>query len=131
MYVFDSWALLAFFQQENEGEAVFEIIKNAWDSNDEMAISAINVGEIWYCVARNESDNRADEICRNIDLMRIEIVDASRTSVFDAARIKKLGGLSYADSFAAALAFQRNATLVTGDFEFKKLEPNLHIRWLR
>lgn len=131
MYVFDSWALLAIFQHENEGERVFEIIKNAWDSNDEMAISAINVGEIWYSVGRNESDNKADEICRNIDLMRIEIVDASRASVFDAARIKKLGGLSHADSFAAALAFQRNATLVTGDFEFKKLEPNLHIRWLR
>ncbi|MBP9665121.1 MAG: PIN domain-containing protein [Pyrinomonadaceae bacterium] len=47
-----------------------------------------------------------------------------------AAGYKAGGGISYADCFAAALAKQTNATLITGDREFKKLESEITIEWL-
>lgn len=40
-------------------------------------------------------------------------------------------GESLADAFAAALAKGMNAELVTGDPEFKPLEKELRIHWLR
>jgi len=38
--------------------------------------------------------------------------------------------VSYADCFAAALAKDRKAELVTGDREFKQVEGEGSIRWL-
>jgi ribonuclease VapC len=40
------------------------------------------------------------------------------------------GRIAYADCFAAALALQQNATLVTGDPEFKHLENQITIHWV-
>ena len=39
--------------------------------------------------------------------------------------------MSLADAFAAAPAKERKAELVTGDPEFKPLEMNTRIRWLK
>ena len=39
--------------------------------------------------------------------------------------------MSYADCFAAALAKIRNAELVTGDEEFKQVEKEIGVMWLR
>ena len=39
--------------------------------------------------------------------------------------------MSFADAFAAALAKERKAELVTGDLEFKTLEKEIKIAWLK
>jgi uncharacterized protein len=39
--------------------------------------------------------------------------------------------LSYADAFAAALAKIRRAELITGDPEFRAVEGEVKIHWLR
>jgi hypothetical protein len=39
--------------------------------------------------------------------------------------------LAYADCFAAALAKLKNAELLTGDPEFKALEKEIKMNWLR
>jgi predicted nucleic acid-binding protein len=39
--------------------------------------------------------------------------------------------LSLADAFAAALARERKADLITGDTEFKPLEKEIKITWLK
>jgi predicted nucleic acid-binding protein len=51
--------------------------------------------------------------------------------VRQAAIYKATRRLSYADAFAAALAKIRNAELVTGDHEFKVLEDEIKIDWLK
>jgi len=38
--------------------------------------------------------------------------------------------MSYADCFAAALARQRKAELVTGDKEFREVEKEVKILWV-
>ena len=48
-----------------------------------------------------------------------------------AADFKARFKLSLADTFAAALARERKADLVTGDPEFKALEREVKIHWLR
>jgi predicted nucleic acid-binding protein len=39
--------------------------------------------------------------------------------------------MSFADCFAAALAKQHKALLLTGDLEFKQVEAEVTINWLK
>ena len=48
-----------------------------------------------------------------------------------AASFKARHKMSYADCFAAALAKQKNAELITGDSEFKAVEKEIRIQWLQ
>jgi predicted nucleic acid-binding protein len=48
-----------------------------------------------------------------------------------AAEYKARHKLSLADAFAAALAKEKKAELVTGDPEFKPLEKEIKINWLK
>ena len=67
---------------------------------------------------------------RIIDQLPIEIVEADRPMVFSAAHFKARYPISYADAFSAVLAKAKNATLLTGDPEFKVLENEIDIHWL-
>jgi len=48
-----------------------------------------------------------------------------------AAIFKATKKMAYADCFAAALAKLRNVELVTGDPEFKEVEKEIKIGWLK
>ena len=48
-----------------------------------------------------------------------------------AAIYKATCKMSYADCFGAALARMRNAEFVTGDPEFKSIEKEIKINWLK
>ena len=48
-----------------------------------------------------------------------------------AADFKARFKLSLADAFAAVLAKERRADLVTGDLEFKPLEKEIKVQWLK
>ena len=54
-----------------------------------------------------------------------------RELALTAAHIKAKHPLAYADAFAAALAMREEATLVTGDPEFKALDQFLTIEWVK
>ncbi|MCP4579599.1 MAG: type II toxin-antitoxin system VapC family toxin [Deltaproteobacteria bacterium] len=49
--------------------------------------------------------------------------------VLDAAHIKARHAISYADAFAVSLAQELNATVVTADPEFNKVQPLVNILW--
>ena len=94
-------------------------------------MTVVNLGEIWYGIARADSPTAADEKIKSIRDMPIEIVDVDWTLARAAAEFKARGGLSYADCFVAALARLRLGELVTGDPEFKRLASEVQIIWLR
>ena len=60
----------------------------------------------------------------------IEFVDADWPLAHDAGSFKSKYKMSYADCFAAALAKQKRAMLLTGDPEFKQVESQVTIDWL-
>jgi ribonuclease VapC len=62
--------------------------------------------------------------------MPIEVVAVDLALAETAAELKAAHKISLADAFAAALAMQRRAELVTGDPEFKPLEGKIKLRWL-
>jgi predicted nucleic acid-binding protein len=90
----------------------------------------VNLGEVWYSIARTNSPELADQYIQEINGMAIEIVDADWQLTRQAAAFKVDGNISYGDCFAAALAKNRKADLITGDKEFKALESEIKIYWL-
>jgi ribonuclease VapC len=94
-------------------------------------MSVLNLGEIWYAIARRISSEEADISVQEVMNWGIEVVDADWTLSRQAAVFKSKYKISYADAFAAALAKTRDAVLITGDNEFKQIEKEIKINWLR
>jgi predicted nucleic acid-binding protein len=128
--VLDSWALIAYFEDEPAGEKVAEIIADSQDGGIPLLMSVVNVGEVWYTFARRHSIKDADEAIRDLHSLGIRFHEADWDLAKIAAAFKAKGRISYADCFAAALAKHNKATLITGDREFKQLEKEIDIAWL-
>ena len=129
LYVLDAYALIAFFEDEPGADFVRNLLLDAAAGNVELSLSVVNLGEIWYSVARSVSAQQADAVVQEIQGLTIDIVDAGWSLAYQAAQFKARGGLSYADCYAAALAKLRGATLITGDPEFAVLRDVITIAW--
>ncbi|MBI4558264.1 MAG: type II toxin-antitoxin system VapC family toxin [Candidatus Hydrogenedentes bacterium] len=131
--VLDSHALMAFFNDEAGAEVVEKLLLSAESGNPKLLMTVVNWGEIYYSVMRGASQELAEETVQEIAGMPIELVpvDLDLNLVRQAATYKASKKVSYADAFAAALAKLRKAELVTGDREFKALEGEIKIMWLR
>ena len=128
--VFDSWPLIAYLQGEAPTKRVIEILAEAHERGDSLMMSTVNAGEVWYIVAQRNSHDEADNAIELLRNLGIKLIDVDWATTKIAAGYKMRGGISYADCFAAALAKQNKATLVTGDHEFKQLEKEIEIVWL-
>ena len=128
--VLDSYALMAFFEDEPGADQVRNLLLKAEDSELKLLMSVINLGEVWYAIARASNPETADRYVNEIQGMSIEIVDADWPLTRQAALFKAAGKIAYADCFAAALAKAHQAELITGDKEFKALEGEIKVVWL-
>lgn len=128
--VLDSYALLAFFENEKGADKVADILRQARDRDKPLLLTAVNWGEVFYIVLRSSGAEAAAKIEEIIDTLPIEIVTIDRGLAKTAAEFKAAKRMSYADCFAAALAKQRKADLVTGDKEFKEVESEIKVCWL-
>ena len=128
--VLDSYALMAFFEDEPGADYVRGLILKAEESGTNLLMSVVNLGEVWYSIARTNSPETADQYVHEVEGMAIDVVDADWPLTRQAAAFKADGKISYGDCFAAALAKSRKAELVTGDKEFKQLEGNIKIAWI-
>jgi|SRR5215211_5250323 predicted nucleic acid-binding protein len=129
-YVLDTWAVIAYLEDEPSGEQVEDLIATAHEEQIPIYMSVVNVGEIWYTVAREVSEEEANASVKLLRDLRIQFEDADWTLTQEAARFKSLNKMSYADCYAAALAKFKKADLVTGDTEFKPLDGEIKISWL-
>lgn len=128
--ILDSWAVISYLEDEKAGEKVAEIIADAHENNIPLKMSVINLGEVWYVIAREISINEAEKSLNELKELGIEFVDVDWTVTKLAAMFKSKNRISYADCFAAALAKSEKADLITGDKEFKQIENELKIHWL-
>ena len=129
-YVLDSFALLAYLAAE-PGEAQ---VKPSWPRRRLAGPKLISPSSTTAKSSTSPSVNRACPPPRRaiaaIDQLPIILIEADRKQTFAAAHVKAHHAISYADAFAAALAEQLTATLLTGDPEFRKVEGRITIEWL-
>jgi ribonuclease VapC len=99
-----------------------------------LAVSAINVGEVFYRLHRKHGPGMAAEFLDDVRTggIPLRVWPAANRRVWHAARLKARYPISYADAFAAALAQELRLPLVTGDREFCALEEagECRIDWL-
>ena len=130
-YLFDSHALLAFFQNEKGAEAVAGILRKATKTGVDRFICLINLGEILYLTKRRFSDAKKMEVLTRVHQLGIKILSIPDSLVYEAAELKAQYTLSYADCFALACARNQSASIVTGDPDFKKVSHLAKIIWIR
>jgi predicted nucleic acid-binding protein len=129
-FVFDSFALLAYFQAEPAALKVKEILKQAQNEEAVVFLSVINLGEITYTVERKLGRDTSQETLHDILTLPVQIAEATLDRVLAAAHIKASFPVSYADAFAVALAQETAATVVTGDPEFRRVDSLVNVLWL-
>jgi ribonuclease VapC len=93
-------------------------------------MSVVNWGEVYYNTMREEGVAEAEKVILQLDKFPIQVVDVNRDFAYEAAKLKGKYRIAYADCFAAALSLKLNASLVTGDSEFKKLKERISIQWI-
>ncbi len=121
---------MAYLEDEPAGSQVADILAEACESNVSIWISVVNLGEIFYIVKREVNEDEAERSVADILRLGIRVADADWALTRDAARLKAHYRMSYADCFAAALAAQKNATLITGDEEFRQVASLVSIRFV-
>jgi predicted nucleic acid-binding protein len=129
--VLDSYALLAFLRGEHGDEKVTALLERAGERDQSVHMTEANYAEVKYITVRKDGTTRWDEIARELRALPIEFHPIDRNLADLAADIKAHHKLSLADAFAAALAKDRKAELVTGDPEFAPLEKEIKIVWLK
>ena len=130
--VFDSSAVLALFFEEPGADLVEQVLHEAAMADRPVLITAMNWAEVLYLMKRKRGDEGVQTAKRFEATMPLDVAPVDRALAEIAAEYKAEHKMSLADGFAAALAKQKKADLVTGDQEFKAVAGELKkIRWLK
>lgn len=129
--VLDASALLAMFFAEPGMELVRDLFHKAADADKPVLISAVNWAEVLCKVERKQGREGFETARRFERTMPLDVAPLDRELAESAAHLKNEHDLGLADAFAAALAKSKKAELVTADTEFKLLEKEIKIVWLR
>ena len=129
-YLLDSYAVLAWIQDENGAQFVEDLLYRARENKDEVSLNIINLGEIYYRCARAIGVPSAQNLLDSIMLLPVRIIPCPNDLVLEAAEIKAQYPIAYADAFALATAVREKACIITGDPEFKEVEHLVEIHWL-
>ncbi len=117
-YVLDSWALLSYLQKEQPAsKEVKSLFRAAIDGKGKLYISKLNLGEVYYIIARRRNKEYASELLEEVDSLPLNQVKISEEIFWQAMDFKVDYPLALADAFAAATTKSMDAKLVTGDPE--------------
>jgi ribonuclease VapC len=129
--VLDSFALLAYLRDENGAEAVQALLEKASRKDAPLLMTEVNYAEVKYIVLRKDGREAWKEVEATLGSLPIEFVPTTRALVETAGDFKANHRISLADAFAAALAREKKSELVTGDPEFKVMEKEIRIEWVK
>ncbi len=128
--LFDSHALLRFFQKESGHEEVARLLGHTHRTRTKRLLCAINLGEIIYITKRAFGDQKKIEVLAHIERLGFTVLPVPNSLIFRAAEFKAAYSISYADCFALAAAVEHSANIVTGDPEFKKVQDLVNLVWI-
>lgn len=136
-YVFDTEPLIAYLYDEPGAAAVREYLETVIDDDASGAVAHATAVEIVYKIARLETGDPMESVPTDAELaigredlrvlrgfgLSVETPPARTVS-----KIKAPGGISLGDAYSAALALDRDATLVVGsDPEFSDIAEDLTV----
>ena len=132
-FVLDSYALIGYLENETFSDRIEELLYLAKNGKAILYLHAIHLGELYYITLREKGQNTADLAYSRIKAFTLNFIDTiDEELLLIAATFKANYPISFADSFAAALAKINKCTLLSGDPEFELLEKQgiITIEWL-
>ncbi len=130
-YVLDASAVMTFFEDRPGAEKVENLLERAAEKQRFLLMSVVNWGEVYYSVWRTRGEDAANEKLKQIAQLPIEVIDVDMPTTKLAASLKAEHKLPYADCFAAAASQQEKAQLITVDPDFRAVQREIEILWLR
>jgi predicted nucleic acid-binding protein len=129
--VLDSFALIAYFRDEPGAETMEDLLVSAGKKDSPLLMTDVNYAEVKYSIVKKDGAEAWAEAAKVLHGLPIDFHSTTREMADTAAHFKARFKLSLADAFAAALTKERSAELVTGDPEFKPLQKEIKIHWLK
>ena len=134
-YVFDSCALIAFFNEEDGADVVDSLLDEASLGHCVILMNKYNLLEVYYGYFRDNGEAFAESILSIVENSNIQICDVlTNTLLRQAGRFKATHKMSLADAVALAQAFDGQAVLVTADhheLDVVKAGGEVEFLWIR
>ena len=128
--LFDAYAVLKYYQDEEGADKVEKLLISSRQEALSAYISEINLGEVYYQTIRRLGLEPAKKNLEQFSELPIRVIPPSSKIILSASEIKAEYAISYADCFAVATAIIFEASIITGDPEFKKVEHLVKIQWV-
>ena len=123
-YVFDTEAIIAFLYDEPGHNRVGDLLDEVEAGDAEGLLSEMNASGVYYLVARYEGTAEEKPTSASLRAADRDIRTLTRRGVAVkraewrlAGELKADGHISLADAYAAALAQERDATLIAGGYD--------------
>jgi predicted nucleic acid-binding protein len=127
-YVLDANALIGFFEDRHgAAQRVRHLLDEAVHQDLPLLMSAVNWGEVFYIAWRLHGEAKAWEAEARLQELPVAVISVDQERASRAGALKQKHNLGYADAFAAELAIERGAWLVTADPEFAKVGKALSV----
>src|SRR5687768_3326794 len=107
-----------------------DLLVTAGRKDNPVHMTDVNYAEVKYSILKKDGAVAWEEAEKILQGLPIDFHSTNRALADTAADFKARFKISLADAFAAALANEKKAELVTGDPEFKALEREIKISWL-
>jgi ribonuclease VapC len=118
--VIDSWAMVAWIQDEPGGRALEAFLLKADTGKLPLLMSWYNVAETFYTVAKRRKPAIAEEFLTRLPSLPVRLVVPDEEGIVAAARVKASHAVALGDAFAIALAQSAGASVITGDQEIRR-----------
>jgi predicted nucleic acid-binding protein len=129
--VLDSLALIAYFRDEAGAQTIEDMLVSAGKKDSPLLMTDVNYAEVKYFIMKKDGAEAWAEAAKVLQGLPIDFHSTTRALADTAADFKARFKLSLADAFAAALAKEKKTELVTGDPEFRPLEKEIKVHWLK
>jgi len=127
-YVLDANALISLLENRNTAAAqVRHLLEQAFRNDLPVLLSVVNWGEVFYIAWRLHGEALARDAELRLRQLPVAVIPADVDRATRAAALKQRHNLGYADAFAAELAIERGAWLVTADPEFSRVGKTLSL----
>jgi predicted nucleic acid-binding protein len=127
-YVLDANALIGFFEDRAVVAGKIErLVDEALRQGSPLLMSAVNWGEVFYTTWRRHGETATRQTEQRLQELPIAVIGVDRERASRAGALKQTHNLGYADAFAAELAIEREAWLVTADQEFSRIGQAISI----
>jgi len=131
VFVLDSPAILRLLDSEAGADRVEEILLDNAAQAAEVAISAVQWGEVAGLVRKKRGEIAQTQALQDLGRFKLRIEPASAERAVRAAEIKEDRKFPYADAFALELAISSpHSVLITADYDFKRVADLTTIEFL-